>query len=212
MFPSENDSQLGDVLVAAEPVGPLRGMSARRTLRGRRARATRPRCSTRVKGVFVVREDRRVDDPPWGAHVDDGSIFRYSGFDDTVAVWAGADAVAQDWWDDSALRRPHGEWVTEAHSLVSDLSQMGQPAIVDIIQALVDQGASDNELDFVGAGPLEDLLSHDGHALAFADEVEKRARQQPRFRLALAGVWLSSDVPSEVRDRLGRLGAKILES
>ena len=159
MFPSENDSQLGDVLVAAEPVGPLRGMSARRTLRGRRARATRPRCSTRVKGVFVVREDRRVDDLPWGAHVDDGSIFRYSGFDDTVAVWAGADAVAQDWWNDSALRRPHGEWVTEAHSLVSDLSQMGQPAIVDIIQALVDQGASDNELDFVGAGPLEDLLS-----------------------------------------------------
>ena len=153
-----------------------------------------------------------MDNSPWGDHVDDGGTFRYTGFDDTVAVWAGADAVAQDWWSDSPLRRPCGEWLKQVQSLVSELSETGHPSTIDIIQALVDQAQSDNELDFVGAGPLEDLLSHNGHALAFADEVEKRARQQPRFRLALAGVWLSSDVPSEVRDRLGRLGAKILQS
>jgi hypothetical protein len=39
------------------------------------------------------------------------------------------------------------------------------------------------------------------------DDVERRARQHPKFREAVSGMWLSEDVPPEVRERLARLGA-----
>ncbi len=86
----------------------------------------------------------------------------------------------------------------------------GHPVSIDVIQSLVDLAESDDELDFVGASPLEDLLSHNRHGLAFVDEVERRARQQPRFRLAVAGVWLGADVPDSVRTRLAAFGAEAI--
>jgi hypothetical protein len=141
----------------------------------------------------------------WGARVDSDGAFHYVDLGAGESVWVDAAEVARDWWADSIVRG--GELATNAHDLLSELSGEGHPATVDILQALVDEAATDDELGFIGAGPLEDLLSHDGHGLRFVDEVAKRARQQPRFRLAVASLWLSDDVPAVVRDRLEPFGA-----
>jgi hypothetical protein len=79
--------------------------------------------------------------------------------------------------------------------MVDDLLDVGHPVSIAVLQALVDEAVSDEELGFVGAGPLEDLLAHNGHAELFVDEVERRATQQPRFRTAVSALWLGQDVP-----------------
>jgi hypothetical protein len=152
-----------------------------------------------------------VAEPEWGAWVDEHDRYHYRDVDDAESVWASAQEVAAGWWDDSAVRGSyHGEWQTRAHPLVSDLLRVGSPAVIDVLQALVDLAESDDELSFLGAGPLEDLLSHEGHGHQFVNEIERRARQQPRFRTALGGVWLGRDVDAGVRERLGLLGATLL--
>jgi len=75
-----------------------------------------------------------------------------------------------------------------------------------VIQALVD-AALDKELGLVGAGPMEELFSDGADGARFMDDVERRARQQPRFRKAVAGMWLGKDVPRDIRDRLTPFGA-----
>jgi hypothetical protein len=89
------------------------------------------------------------------------------------------------------------------------LLQAGHGGSIDLLRALVDSAISDDELDFVGAAPLEDLLSHNHHGAAFVDEWNGE-RQQLRFRKALTGVWLAQDVPESVGQRLGSLGARLL--
>lgn len=66
------------------------------------------------------------------------------------------------------------------------------------------------EVDWVGAGPLEDLLSHSGNGAAVIDEVEQMAEQDEAFRAALRHVWLGDHVDPEVRRRLVPLGARDL--
>ena len=56
----------------------------------------------------------------------------------------------------------------------------------DFIQALVER-ATDDALDWVGAGPLEDLLCEHGPALI--DRVERLATTNARFRKCLTSVW-----------------------
>ncbi len=58
---------------------------------------------------------------------------------------------------------------------------------------------------------MEDLLSHNGHVLAFIDDVERRARQQPRFRAAVAGLWAGPDLPEALRTRLAAWGATLID-
>lgn len=67
--------------------------------------------------------------------------------------------------------------------------------MLELVQALIDTAESDNDIAMVGAGPLEDLMSHSGHGLKLIDDVERRARQQPRFRNAVGGMWLSDEAP-----------------
>lgn len=55
-------------------------------------------------------------------------------------------------------------------------------------------------LSYVAAGPLEDLLYARGEI--FIDEVERLARQDPKFRRALRSVWNESEAPGDVHDRV----------
>jgi hypothetical protein len=145
-----------------------------------------------------------VTTPEWGSWVDGAGAFHYRDYDDSEVVWPDSSDVARDWWADS---RNKGAWQTKAHDLVSGLFAEGRSAAIDVIQSMVDLAASEDELNFVGAGPIETLMSHDGHGASFVDEVERRARQQPRFRLAVAGLWLGINVPENVRARLAVFGA-----
>jgi len=67
--------------------------------------------------------------------------------------------------------------------------------------------ASDEEtLGYVAAGALEDLICK--HADAMIDRVESRARQNARFRKAVARVWGWTRIPKEIRARLDMLVAE----
>ena len=46
------------------------------------------------------------------------------------------------------------------------------------------------------------------HGLRLLDEIETTTRREPLFARAMANVWLGSDVPNPVRQRLARFGAR----
>ena len=123
-----------------------------------------------------------MTEPEWGARVGADGSFAYRDYDDQDHSWSDAHDLARDWWSDSSTRGARGgEWRTQARPLVDDVLQAGHPASVEVLQALADEAASDEELVVHGAGPLEDLLSHHGHAEAFVDEIERRAVSATTF-------------------------------
>ena len=69
--------------------------------------------------------------------------------------------------------------------------------------------AADERLEYIGAGPVEDLVCT--HGTALVDYIEVEARRDPRFREALASIWLIADeISSDVLSRLqGATGGRI---
>ena len=64
--------------------------------------------------------------------------------------------------------------------------------------------APNDQLGYIGAGPLENLLSE--HSAAFGERIEAQARRDPRFREALAAVWLSGgEITADLQERLVKL-------
>jgi hypothetical protein len=61
--------------------------------------------------------------------------------------------------------------------------------------------ASDDDLGYYAAGPLEDLVREQG--ALFVDRIEAEARRDPRFRWALGIVWIPyRALPEPVLDRI----------
>jgi hypothetical protein len=86
-------------------------------------------------------------------------------------------------------------WV-EVDRLVRDDSATGWQAIL----ALLHHATTEKALVDIGCGPLEDLLRM--HPSQFVAPVEQLAKADPRFRLALACVWLTlEDVPENLARR-----------
>ena len=70
----------------------------------------------------------------------------------------------------------------------------------EMVVALV-RSASDEGLEYVGAGPVEDLVCI--HGAALIDWIDGEARRDPRFRETLASVWLMvEEIPEAVLARL----------
>jgi hypothetical protein len=63
----------------------------------------------------------------------------------------------------------------------------------DTILQILEADQSDVIRENLAAGPLEDLLVH--HGAKIIARVEEKARQDPRFRLLLGGVWERSIQP-----------------
>jgi hypothetical protein len=61
---------------------------------------------------------------------------------------------------------------------------------LQVVRALVQEARSDEDLAYIGAGPLEDLLCNQGDRAI--DEVEQLAAADSKFRFALGGVWPST--------------------
>ncbi len=69
-----------------------------------------------------------------------------------------------------------------------------------VLLALVRQAESE-DLEYVGAGLLEDLCQD--HGPAFIDRIEAHAANDPKFKDALSNVWLNSlYAPADVVQRL----------
>ncbi len=99
------------------------------------------------------------------------------GFLAQSAQWAGAN---------------HWSWDVLT-TLLTDAPRLGWPILREIVSR-----APDNVLEYLGAGPLEDLLSVRGFdAIAV---VEAEALRSPKFRRALSSVY-DVRMPAEVRNR-----------
>ncbi|HEY6620924.1 MAG TPA: hypothetical protein VIY68_15365 [Steroidobacteraceae bacterium] len=59
-------------------------------------------------------------------------------------------------------------------------------------------------LSYVGAGPLEDILYGQGRPI---DEVERLAREDPKFRRSLKSVYNESESPGDYHDRVAKAAA-----
>ncbi len=105
------------------------------------------------------------------------------------------DAVVDAYWRCHALgsgsreERLAAESTFWAVEVVNDAAMDGHPSVLDLIDALLASPAADP--CYVGAGPVEDLLSN--HGARFGDEVADRCRLSPSWRVAVGCVWLDED-------------------
>ncbi|MFG1927735.1 DUF6869 domain-containing protein [Cryptosporangium sp. NPDC048952] len=126
----------------------------------------------------------------------------YHPLDDPAVVWQSPDAFAEAWMAERRSDDLGPTWTFLWHAC-ADV----QPGVVTVVIALAKAAADDRQLlSEIGAGPLEDLIRHAGNNHELLDEIERAARQEPAFRDALASMWLSSDVPGHVRQRLVPFG------
>ncbi|MGC9419367.1 MAG: DUF6869 domain-containing protein [Rhodovulum sp.] len=73
------------------------------------------------------------------------------------------------------------------YALFSDLAE-GAPALaLDAVLACLARCETAEEVAFLAAGPLEDLIAENGAAVI--DRIEAEAVENPRMRFALSGVW-----------------------
>ena len=98
----------------------------------------------------------------------------------------------------NAERREEDFWAWEK---VNDIVNGADPEhAFSVVQALV-RAAPDDQLELIGAGPVENLVIN--HSAALIDWLESEARRDPRFREALASIWLVADhILPEVLNRL----------
>jgi hypothetical protein len=133
----------------------------------------------------------------------DGSCRLAAEFDEPGRSWPSVRSWADEWVAEKRAER-HGD----ASEFLEDACEYAVPGVVDALAVLADVASLDADmLGLVGAGPLEDLLSHSGNGARVLGEVERAARQGRAFRAALRSVWLGGDVPEKVRARLVELGA-----
>jgi hypothetical protein len=74
-------------------------------------------------------------------------------------------------------------------SLVMDAPEIAWPILLEVIDR-----APDEALGNIAAGPLEDLIGN--HGFQIIDALEVEARQSPKLRRALVGVWQGLTVES----------------
>jgi hypothetical protein len=86
------------------------------------------------------------------------------------------------------LGEPAGAWA--ARSAVEDAVNAGGVEALRVIAALLETAPDSSSAGLVAAGPLEDLVHKHGDVLV--DEIDRLARQSPKFRQAMADIWLST--------------------
>ena len=121
-----------------------------------------------------------------------------------VTRWPRAIDVARAWLE---------EWRHEtfgvATGFINAMTNQAAPGVLDILQVIT-ECASSEELDWIGAGPLEDLLSYSGNGAIVLDDVEELAQRHGPFARALRNVWLGDGVEPALKGRLVSLGARDL--
>lgn len=90
-------------------------------------------------------------------------------------------------------------WAVEE---VSAIQQAGGQASVDLVIALAEGAYTDEELAYLGAGPIEDLFSLCSSDPPL-DEFERALISHNKVRQAFQYAWLHA-LPPEVAERLGK--------
>ena len=110
-----------------------------------------------------------------------------------------SDDLITRWWEYHRLARGTREErkalesgksadVVVAKERVDELVELGEPDVIDLLEALIDNNTTDATVAVVGAGPLEDLIHEHGDALV--EPIVAKARQSRSFAQALSSVWL----------------------
>jgi hypothetical protein len=86
-----------------------------------------------------------------------------------------------------------------AWEYVDNLCESGDRAAVDRLVDLADNAADGEEIAYLGAGPVEDLVS--AHGATMIDAIEEAARRSPNFLGALNGMSVDL-IPESIRERL----------
>ena len=113
--------------------------------------------------------------------------------------------LAGVWIQYAAEQRDEDFWAWDRlTSLVLDQPEQAWPILHRIIA-----DAPEVLLGYIGAGPLENLLSE--HSAEFGERIADQARRDARFRAALSAVWLShGEISPTLEARLQQLtGGKI---
>jgi len=93
-------------------------------------------------------------------------------------------------------------WAWEA---ASDLTKDHPDLALQFVLKVFEKGMSEKMLSMLAAGPLEDLLERNGAVVI--DRIETMARQDPKFRDLLGGVWqnaMSNDLWQRVERAANR--------
>jgi hypothetical protein len=148
-------------------------------------------------------EDRGVDD----------GVLRYDD-DGEVHEWPSVAAWAEQWWTEwHTLTADRDRPVmpsqrTPASDYLGDLAydRSRGPEAVDLVVALSELAATEQDMSDLGAGDIETLLAHH-ERVDVLDHVEACARRHPRFAEVLTYMWVRADVGEPMRSRLLALGA-----
>jgi hypothetical protein len=98
-------------------------------------------------------------------------------------------------------------WAWEA---MRELARQDPVAAWAVTLDLIRAAPDDRLLADIAAGPLEQLIQ-ESHA-TLMDRVETAARQDPKFRRCLTGVWLGAKTPAAVRDRVAKYTSTVTDA
>lgn len=127
----------------------------------------------------------------------------YGTFEDVSVRWESVAELAVDWLTETRAGAPG-----PAFSFLWSACHQPLEGVVPVLVALANAAGDDEDmLSGLGAGWLEDLIPTANKVPHLLDELERAARQEPNFRAAMGAVWMGSDVPPDVRQRLLEFGA-----
>jgi hypothetical protein len=97
------------------------------------------------------------------------------------------------------LRADEHRW---AYETVTEAMEKGGPDAIALLVALADAAPDPDEMGYLGAGPIEDLLHE--HRSTDVDLLDELARKDARIRRALRTAILPDMLSSEQKARLTR--------
>jgi hypothetical protein len=95
---------------------------------------------------------------------------------------------------DSRREEDFWAWEEVQQRVRADLAQAWA-----VVQILVEKADAGNQLGYVAAGPIEDLV--DGYGDSALDLIETACETSEKMQLALSGVWLLPESPVLMRWR-----------
>ncbi|MGN6607144.1 MAG: DUF6869 domain-containing protein [Jatrophihabitans sp.] len=162
--------------------------------------------------VLVVAHSATDDDSVQHASVDSSGRITFTTLDGEVRRWESLRMLAREYWRHERLRAAQvtdDAANTDEDDCILDLTTKPVWAgCISLIHALIDEAADDDEIGRVAAGPIEDVVAIWGEGERFIDDIERRATTDPRWRTAVAGVWLDRQGQPDVNRRLAQFGAR----
>jgi hypothetical protein len=113
------------------------------------------------------------------------------------SIRAMAESVFREWREE--FKQAETSW--ELTRLIE--SGLDPDKALSVILGIMALDNKNEEIDLLGAGPLEDFLNNFGPE--YIDVIEQLATKNPRFRMVLEGVWQTAEMDLAVWKRVERI-------